>query len=624
MRIILWLLVLTAAVAARPANWPPATYAIYYGPWNDKTIEQAWEFDLIVLHPGASFDNLTAAQARKLRYGKDGQPQTADDVLALGYVSLGEDEQPPAGPPKSGLTGPVHGSTLLPGKGYPSRFLDEVAYVPEGNFIKLGPDGKPVTKKGQDGLPDENGVWGSYYVNPTDPEWKKLVLQRTARIVNELGLDGFFWDTLDTASPWGNYGFTQGAMAELLQTLRKAYPDRLTMGNRGMFLLDTHAEAFKSSLDGLLFESFLTEWDWQRKVGIASPYLRSNEDVLKGQVAPSGLPLFFVNYLSPQQSDFATLLHTDADLLKGCKSTSYLADPLLQTLYPPFSALFPATGKGPMPTLKNLKVHDRGLGRFELTWDLDNPGRLGWVDDLFLDVRYSPTPEASVATLPSLPVEYPVTRFVSYGLEPEKSYTFFVRLVGKARNQVTPWTQATLTTPKGPAITELTAESRERSVVLHWKGEARTYDVFYGNDPFSLKKMTTVDKQGFQVTGLQNGRTLWYAVAPKNGFMSRPLLAYASDCTPPPSPGNVRTQLDGQSLQVSWEPVTGAGAYRVYLVPTGQAYGIPVRAGEGEGQARLEAVSPGNYDAFVTSVDAAGNESRPALRVPVTVPPTAN
>ena len=619
MRLLLILVTLTAVAMARPANWPPATYAIYYGPWNDTVIQQAWSFDLIVLHPGAGLDNLTPAQARKLRSGKDGQPNTADDVLALGYVSLGEDERPPAGPPQLGLTGPVHGASLAPGTGYPSRFLDEVAYIPEGNFIKLGPDGKAVTRKGQDGLPDENGVWGSYYVNPADPEWKRMVLQRTARIANELGLDGFFWDTLDTASPWGNYAFTQAAMAELLQTLRKTYPTKITIGNRGMFLLDSHAAAYKSSLDGLLFESFLTEWDWQRKVGQTSAYLKSNEEVLKNQVIPSGLALFFVNYLSPQQSDLATLLHTNADLLKGVKNSSYFADPLLQTLYPPFAALFPPTGKGPMPTMSSLKAHDRGLGRFELTWELTNPAQLGWVDDLYLDVRYSATPVTDIASLPSLPVKYPVTRFESYGLEPAKRYTFYVRLVGKARNQVTPWAQATLTTPKGTATTELTAESRERSVVLHWKGEAKSYDVYYGTEPFDLKKLTTVDKPGFQVTGLQNGRTLYYAVAPEHGWMSRPVLSYASDCTPPASPANVAATRELKDVKITWTPVADAASFRVYLVPTGQAYGIPLLVSEG-GAATMKQVSPGTYDAFVTSVDGAGNESKPASRVAVQVP----
>lgn len=619
MRLLLTFLALTALAGARPATWPPTTYAIYYGPWNDTVIQQAWSFDLIVLHPGAGLDNLTLEQARKLRNGKDGQPKTADDVLALGYVSLGEDERPPAGPPRKGLTGPVHGAQLIPGEGYPSRFLDEVAYIPEGNFIKLGPDGKAVTKKGQDGLPDENGVWGSYYVNPADPEWKRMVLQRTRRIVNELELDGFFWDTLDTASPWGNYTFTQAAMADLLQTLRKTYPTKLTMGNRGMFLLESHPQAYKSSLDGLLFESFLTEWDWQLKVGRASAYLKSNEDVLKTQVVPSGLPIFFVNYLSPQQSDLATLLHTNADLLKGVKNTSYFADPLLQTLYPSVAALFPPTGRGPMPTLRNLKAYDRGQGRFELTWDLTNPAGLGWVDDLYLDVRYSATPNPDVAALPSLPVKYPVTRFESYGLEPARSYTFYVRLVGKARNQVTPWFHTTLATPKGSAATELTAQSRERSVVLHWKGEAKNYDVYFGSEPFNLKKLTTVDKPGFQVTGLQNGRTLWYAVAPANGWLSRPVLSYASDCTPPSSPADVAATLELKDVKFSWTPVADAASYRVYLVPTGQAYGIPILVSEG-GTARMKDVSPGTYDAFVTSVDGAGNESRPVSRVPVQVP----
>lgn len=601
-----------------PPIWPPASYAFYYGEWTESTVAEAWQFGLVVVHPGRDFTNLTPALCRKVQAGRDGQQGTADDVLVLGYVSVGEDESVPAGPPAPGprLRGPLHqkGGQLIPQDGnYPTCYLDQISYQLENGFPQRGPDGKPIVRDGPDGVPDENGVWGSYYVNPGDAAWRQAVQARMQRMDRELAVDGFFLDTLDTASPWGRYGFTAAGMAGLLQDVRKAWPQKLLVGNRGMFLLDSHAQAYRASLDGVLFESFLTDWNWSLSTGGGSPWMAGNRDLLKGGMA--GLPTFFLDYLDPKQSDFYNFLHQAVDV----GALGYVADPLLQKFYPPNSTLFPPRSEVEMAVLGDLKATNPGPGRLGLSYTVSNPGQLKWGEGLFLDVRYgSGTPE----TLPALPVDYsgePGT-FESFGL-PDGPLTVHVRLLGRAQNLRTPWQTATLaSTGAGALVTGLHASGRQDSVELTWEGSAS--EVYSGDSAFRLTKLGPVQGTRHLVTGLKVGQPRWFAVASRPGVLSRPVCASAIDCTPPPAPTGVKVQAEGQKLAISWQPVTASdlGGYRVYTVPEGEKFRIPVRQGADVTQVTLGPATAGRYRVFVTSFDSNGNEARPSQTLQVKVP----
>lgn len=92
----------------------------------------------------------------RLRSGADGLPGNGDDCQVLAYVSLGEDEDPAPGP------GPLQ-----------SRYLDHKKLVQKNGFFEMGEDGLPEEVDGSDGIPDRNGVWGSYYVHPLDSGWRE-------------------------------------------------------------------------------------------------------------------------------------------------------------------------------------------------------------------------------------------------------------------------------------------------------------------------------------------------------------------------------------------------------------------------------------------------------------------
>ena len=637
-------------VQARPQHpkWPPKSYAIYYGQWDDETIRKAHEFDCIFFHPGANFGNLSPEQLKKLKAGKDGLPGTADDVIAIGYVSIGEDEKVPAGPPtlKQDVAGPTievsPGKWLPSHKGYPAKYLDEQSYVfdAQGNR-QFGENGKPLTKKGHDGIPDENGVWGSYYAFAGDPGWHGEVLARMKRLQDE-GADGFFLDTVDTASPWGSYGGTQAPMARLLQVIREHYPKQLVVANRGMFLLDKFAPQFSSSIDGMLYESLYTIWDWQKSQGIQSPWCLGDFDVYKNQVLPnarkSGFHLFFINYLNPQQSDFHALATSAHELVAASQASEYLADPLLAKLYAPFSVLIPSQSADKPPVAGALKVQELTPGRFGMQFELAGLGERVLGKDYFLDLRYGDheAPAGQVGLLPAVPFDYSglsvengLVKLESYGLEKGITGHFYVRGVGKSRNLDTPFLHVSLATAKHDrpgGVQELQAGGLEQSVRLTWKSKGpHSFRVYQGESPGTLKPGPVVNRLEARITGLRNGQIYYFAVAGltadgKEGVLSRPVVGHAEDCTPPPSPSQITAQPEPHQVTIRWAGKGDAKTFKVYCVPEGEKYRIPLRLGSDVSICTFKDVVPGKYWVAVTAVDDSGNESKMAQKVQVVVP----
>ena len=619
--LVLGLLAGPAAAKPQHPHWPPKDYAICYGAWTPEMVQRAHQFDLVVVHPGDDFANLTSELVSQIKRGKDGQSGTGDDVIVLGYVTIGEDDQVPAGPPRPGAgpTAYVKKSWRQEKSGYPTRYLDQVSYVFEKNGERrYGENGKPVTQPGQDGIPDENGVWGSYYVDAGDPQWQAAVLAKMGRLQKDIGVDGYFLDTLDTASPWGNYTFTQGHMAGLLKAIRKSFPDRLIVANRGMFLLESNYDAYVSSIDGLLYESLYCIWDWGAKRGVVSPWAVGDYAYLKDPVLPaakkSGFHMFYVNYLDPGQDDFYPLMHSVEDLVGRNGISNYVSDPLLQGLGKPISELFPENGES-APELGNLSVSELPQGRFRLNYEVKGLEGRQLGKDLFLDVRVGKESK-EVALLEPVKVDYSQSTVEGMGLAKGTLYTIYARVVGKSRSCRTSYLSVSFTTATGPQpaqVTELTAIPLESSVKLTWKDEgSHRYRVHIGSAPDKLVAAGTTLERSFVASGLTNNQPLYFAVsamdAQGEGNLCRPVLSRAEDCTPPVSPLEVVIQARSGVFSVHWTAVPEAKAYKVYCLAKGEKYRIPLRVEET--QVELPRLGAGKYQLWVTSVDDAGNESR--------------
>ena len=254
-------------------------YLCYYGSWDDDKIFRAQDFNLVILEPS----NITAAQIQKLKAGHDGILGTSDDVVVIGYVSLGEDN---SGNRQGNGTGPCYynydsSKVIYENKGYASWYVDD---------------------KDKNGLPDSNPNWGSYYVNAGDSLWWNYIKTNSTGTDNTLVVkkcDGLFLDTIDSATPWAPwpYRWTVVGMSNLVHWLRETYPDKYLIANRGLFYFDStmtqaYAHTIRPDIDADMFESYFIEGDrttWAKKI---------NHEAQK----PDGFKVIALDYFQPNQT----------------------------------------------------------------------------------------------------------------------------------------------------------------------------------------------------------------------------------------------------------------------------------------------------------------------------------
>jgi polysaccharide biosynthesis protein PelA len=160
------------------------SYAIYYG---FDRVEQLWQYDAVVLHPGAhtkeDLDSLSELH-----------------TVALAYLSMGED----------------------------------------ANMVSS--DSQPWWKKSITGHTQQNFEFGSYMVDPAHPLWEAHVLEN-ARKSLEMGFQGLFLDTLDSSDE-----ADQLALARLIIKLRATFPPIALVLNRGFRVLSRVAPIVDGAL----------------------------------------------------------------------------------------------------------------------------------------------------------------------------------------------------------------------------------------------------------------------------------------------------------------------------------------------------------------------------------------
>ena len=211
-----------------------SSYCVYYGNWTPELVSQAATFDLVILHPKS---NLTRAMVKKMQAG---------GALVVGYLSVGEDDTLHT----SEATGGVSGADGKHANWY---------------YYK---DGKPV----------KNGEWGSYFTRASNAHWRKAL--KTYRnegkqgwygydyILNDLGCDGLFLDTLDTHAPkeWGMYGDIEG-MANLIAEIKTNIGRKHLVLNRGLYFWESYYTSdeimarVRSSASAVMFENYIEEDD---------------------------------------------------------------------------------------------------------------------------------------------------------------------------------------------------------------------------------------------------------------------------------------------------------------------------------------------------------------------------
>lgn len=231
------------------ASYP--SYMVYYGQLDDAIIEQAKQYDIVIVHPKQG--DITREQVAEMQ--KAG-------VCVLGYLSIGEDlrtagltaEQmmehekftgdgtgPRVDARPSGTIG--FDSSVMLGKESPAGTGYASYYLDDNDF---------------DGKPDFNPNFGCAYTNIGDPAWYEVLdnmqmdgIDNTPgirEILTEtygrgLGCDGLFLDTLDTCSPniytsddnpaKTRFEWTAPGVVEFVKRLKEDYEDKYVLQNRG-------------------------------------------------------------------------------------------------------------------------------------------------------------------------------------------------------------------------------------------------------------------------------------------------------------------------------------------------------------------------------------------------------
>ena len=300
-------------------SWP--SYMIYYGALNEELIEQAKQYDVVILHP--RMGDMTREQVREIQSG---------GAYVLGYLSIGEDLRTAGMTPEQMLqdkrftgdkTGPRVDSRK-PGDGT----LDGVSLLGKASPGGGGYASYYLDDNDHDGKPDFNPNFGCAYTNIGDPAWYTALENMTLdgpdgipgirEILTEdygrgLGCDGLFLDTIDTCAPNAytvdtdpsrtRFEWTAPGMLSFLQQLKGEYPDKYVLQNRGLFFFHYLLPHFDYTtgeyIDFLMYESFML--DSNSTVLYYETYFTDNKNVYGPKISaeanrPNGFRVLSLGY----------------------------------------------------------------------------------------------------------------------------------------------------------------------------------------------------------------------------------------------------------------------------------------------------------------------------------------
>ncbi|MBT9587338.1 endo alpha-1,4 polygalactosaminidase [bacterium] len=529
-------------------RWPPKSFVVYYGRWDHAKIAKAWGYDLIIAHPGRKLEGFNRDLVERLRNGANGQ-----NHILLAYLSLGEDEDPPVGP-----------VPMAP------RYLDEVSYRLEKGFPARDLDGLPVVSPGHDGIPDRNGAWGSYYVHPGDPEWRTMVLARADRLA-ERGVDGFFLDTVDVRPA------LRADMMGLIEQLRQRFPRLYLVSNRGVDLVQKFPERSLACLDGVVLESWFTQWNWSWGRATLSPYWAENQRLLSKVLQPHpSLCKLFLDYLDPEQPDRGPLLARRREF-----GPAFWSHPFLNRL----DNLPPCPPQG-LEAPQSLSARRTPEGLVEVTVAGDC--------------------EALAVTAAGVEVPLPHLRG-PWAVGAAQSLR--LRRVDQ-QGRISASVEVAVP-PAAPAFdTEWIVLELEHSLQVRWEG-GEPAQLWLGAEPGQIRPVPVSGPSPLLAQGLKLDQLYWISLSRPGGPPEVARPARTHDVTPPPRPARVRARYHGGFLTVSWTEVEASdlAGYRIYVTRPGAPLALPYQVGP---QANFEVALPDlAYKILVTSFDTGNHESLP-------------
>lgn len=117
---------------------------------------------------------------------------------------------------------------------------------------------RPTGKIPAEMEPVKNEDWNSWYADPAKKGWIDYVIKKADTLIDDKGFDGIFLDTIDTVDLFPE---KKQAMADLIQTLRKRYPNKIIIANRGLEIF----ELISHNIDAVMYECFTSKYDFEKK-----------------------------------------------------------------------------------------------------------------------------------------------------------------------------------------------------------------------------------------------------------------------------------------------------------------------------------------------------------------------
>lgn len=108
---------------------------------------------------------------------------------------------------------------------------------------------------------EKNNIWNSFYLNWAEAQTEIILLKEIDKMVKK-GISGLFLDNIDNFSSYGKQFYAQQSLVSFLIKLKTIYPSLKIIQNSGYELINKTY----SLIDGILFESVVTKYDFEKKL----------------------------------------------------------------------------------------------------------------------------------------------------------------------------------------------------------------------------------------------------------------------------------------------------------------------------------------------------------------------
>jgi len=145
----------------------------------------------------------------------------------------------------------------------------------------------------------ENPMWDTLVADVRSEEYRLFLLENVIGKAVERGFDGFFLDTLDAykrSAKKEEYEEFEKALVELIKEIKRRYPDKLLVLNRGFEIINE----VRGLVDGVVAESLFFGLDEERNYREVSEEEREHLIRELERVKALGIPVIVVDYAHPR------------------------------------------------------------------------------------------------------------------------------------------------------------------------------------------------------------------------------------------------------------------------------------------------------------------------------------